>query len=76
MIVVEEPLLGVVEVTGVERALEAAGDALVELRAPKPGMPRAEGYEGEGWAIVQSATTDGAKHALRALIENIRVRYG
>ena len=65
----------VVEVTGVERAIELAGDALVELRAPKVGMTRSEGYEGEGSAIVSSPTTEGAKRALLALIENIRVRY-
>ncbi len=66
----------VVAVDGVERAVEACGDALVELRAPKVGQPRAEGYEGEGWAIVKHETTEGLKQALRALIENIRVRYG
>jgi hypothetical protein len=65
----------VVEVTGVEAAVEAAGDALVELRAPKVGMTRTDGYEGEGWAIVKAPTTEGAKRALLALIENIRVRY-
>jgi len=62
-------------VEGVERAVEACGEALVELRAPKVGQPRAEGYEGEGWAIVKHATTEGAKQALRALIENIQIRY-
>ncbi|HRH00007.1 MAG TPA: hypothetical protein PLR99_27360, partial [Polyangiaceae bacterium] len=66
----------VVEVTGVERAVEEAGDALVELRAPRVGMARAESYEGEGWATVRAATTEGAKRALRALIENVQVRYG
>jgi hypothetical protein len=66
----------VVAVDGVEAAVEACGDALVELRAPKVGQPRAEGYEGEGWAIVTHATTEGLKQALRALIENVRVRYG
>jgi biotin carboxylase len=66
----------VVQVTGVERAVEEAGDALVELRAPRPGMARAESYEGEGWATVRSPTTEGAKRALRALIENVQVRYG
>lgn len=65
----------VTSVTGVEAAIEACGDALVELRAPKVGQPRASGYEGEGWAIVKSDTTDGAKLALRALIERIQVRY-
>jgi hypothetical protein len=66
----------IASVDGVERAIAECGDALVELRTPKVGQPRAEGYEGEGWAIVKHETTDGAKHALRALIENIQVRYG
>lgn len=66
----------VVSVDGVDEAVAAAGDALVELRRPRVGQARAEGYEGEGWAIVKHATTDGAKRALRALIENVQVRYG
>jgi biotin carboxylase len=66
----------VTAVEGVERAVAACGDALVELRAPKLGMPRAEGYEGEGYAIVKGDTTDRVKHALRALIETVQVRYG
>jgi hypothetical protein len=65
----------VVGVEGVEAAVEAAGEALVELRAPKVGQPRADGYEGEGWATVRHATTEGAKRALLALIERVRVRY-
>ena len=56
--------------------MAAAGDALVELRTPKVGMARADGYEGEGWATVRAATTDGAKQALLALIDRVRVRYG
>jgi len=65
----------VAEVQGIEAAIEAAGDALVELRAPKVGQHRADGYEGEGWATVRSATTEGAKQALLALIERVRIRY-
>jgi formate-dependent phosphoribosylglycinamide formyltransferase (GAR transformylase) len=66
----------VVSVDGIERAIAECGPALVEMRTPKVGQPRAEGYEGEGWALVKHETTDGAKQALRALIENIQVRYG
>ena len=66
----------VVAVDGVEEAVAAAGDALVELRAPRVGMARAAGYEGEGWALVRDPTTDGVKRALRALVERIQVRYG
>jgi phosphoribosylaminoimidazole carboxylase (NCAIR synthetase) len=66
----------IVHVEGIEAAVEAAGDALVEMRTPKVGQARADGYEGEGWATVRSATTDGAKNALLALIERVQVRYG
>ncbi len=66
----------IVEVKGLKEALERAGKALVEVREPKVGMMRASGYEGEGWALVKSDTTEGAKQALLALIENVQVRYG
>ena len=66
----------VVQVTGVQKAKEVVGKALVEFRPPKVGQPRAPGYEGEGWALVKSATTEGVKQALLALIENVQVRYG
>jgi hypothetical protein len=66
----------VVSVTGIEQAIEACGDALVEMRTPKVGQKRSPHYEGEGWAIVKHPTTEGVKHALRALIENVQVRYG
>jgi hypothetical protein len=65
----------VASVDGVERAVEECGDALVELRAPRVGQGRGDGYEGEGWAIVKHESTEGAKRALRALIENVQVRY-
>jgi hypothetical protein len=65
----------VASVDGVERAIEACGAALVEMRTPRVGQPRADGYEGEGWAIVKHDTTEGVKQALLALIENVQVRY-
>ncbi len=66
----------VVSVEGIEEAVARAGAALVELRTPKVGQARAEGYEGEGWATVRHATTEGVKSALLALIEGVQVRYG
>jgi formate-dependent phosphoribosylglycinamide formyltransferase (GAR transformylase) len=66
----------IVSVEGIDKAVAEAGDALVELRTPKVGMPRASGYEGEGRALVKAATTEGAKRALLALIQNVQVRYG
>jgi hypothetical protein len=66
----------VVSVTGVLAAVEALGDSLIELRAPKVGQPRGSGYEGEGFAYVRHATTEGAKQALLTLIQGIQVRFG
>lgn len=66
----------IVSVKGVEPAVELCGDSLVIMRTPKVGQPRATGYEGEGFAIVKHETTEGVKTALRALIENVQVRYG
>ena len=63
-------------VHGVARALDEVGASLVEARFPSPGQPRAESYEGEGFAIVRHATTDGAKHALSRLIETVQVELG
>lgn len=66
----------IVAVSGIEKAIERCGDALVEMRTPKVGQPRSAHYEGEGWAIVKHATTEGVKQALLALLENVQVRYG
>ncbi len=63
-------------VHGVEAALAEVGASMVEARFPRPGQPRAEGYEGEGYAIVKHAETEGAKHALSRLIELVRVELG
>ena len=65
----------VTSVTGVEEAAAKVAGSLVEMRAPKVGASRSDGYEGEGWATVRHGTTDGVKHALRTIIETIQVRY-
>ena len=66
----------VVSVEGVEQAVARVGDRLVDFRAPRVGQARADTYEGEGWATVRHATTDGVKQALLALVESVQVRYG
>lgn len=66
----------IIEVRGVEEAVAQVGSALVELRTPKVGQPRAAGYEGEGTALVKAATTEDVKRALLALVQTIQVRYG
>jgi hypothetical protein len=66
----------IAKVEGIDAAVEEVGDALVEFRTPKVGQPRASGYEGEGWATVRHATTEGVERALLTLIQRVQVRYG
>jgi Carbamoyl-phosphate synthase L chain, ATP binding domain len=66
----------IVSVRGLDEAIAKLGDALIEMRTPKVGQPRATGYEGEGWATVRAATTEEAKRALLTLIEGVQIRYG
>ena len=66
----------IVSVKGIEHAVELCGDTLLQMKTPKVGDRRATGYEGEGFAIVKHATTEGVKQALRALIENVQILYG
>lgn len=65
----------ITSITGLEAAIAATGAALVEMRTPKLGQPRSPSYEGEGWATVRAATTDGVKRALLTLIEGVQIRY-
>jgi hypothetical protein len=66
----------IVSVEGVNAAVEEVGPALVEFRTPKVGQPRVSSYEGEGWATVRSATTEGVEKALMTMIQRVQVRYG
>ncbi len=66
----------IVSVEGLDAAIEAVGDALVEVRTPKVGQPRASSYEGEGIATVRAATTADVERALLTLIRGVQVRYG
>ncbi len=66
----------IVSVEGIDAAIEEVGDALVEMRTPKVGQPRVSSYEGEGWATVRHATTEGARAARKTINERVQVRYG
>jgi biotin carboxylase len=66
----------VASVRGIEAMKSELEGTLVEMVAPRVGMPRAEGYEGEGYAIVRHATTEGVRAALHRLVSEIRVDAG
>ncbi|HEX2571633.1 MAG TPA: ATP-grasp domain-containing protein [Polyangia bacterium] len=66
----------VARIAGVDEALAAVGDAVVEVRLPRVGQERASSYEGEGYALVRHETTEGAKAALHRLVSTIQVIAG
>lgn len=65
----------VAEVRGVQEAQEAVGKWIVEAKLPTIGQPRADGYEGEGWAIVRAPDTATVRDTLRHIITTVQVRY-
>ncbi|MDF1565412.1 MAG: ATP-grasp domain-containing protein [Deltaproteobacteria bacterium] len=61
--------------SGVHAAQEAVGHLVVETLLPTPGAPRNDSYEGDGYALVRSESTDEVIRALQTIIETVRVHY-
>ncbi len=66
----------VTAVHGLDAAQEVAGSIVVDRKLPVVGQARADGYEGEGWAIVRAPTTAQVVAALRTLVTTIRIELG
>jgi hypothetical protein len=64
------------EVRGVEELKRELGELVVQARIPRPGQPKAESYEGEGYVIVRHAETDVVKSALKRALELVKVEMG
>jgi hypothetical protein len=60
-------------VHGVEEVQKELGELVVQARIPRPGQPKSESYEGEGYVIVRHAETKVVKSALERVLELIRV---
>jgi hypothetical protein len=60
-------------VHGVEAVQRELGELVVQARIPRPGQPKSESYEGEGYVIVRHAETDVVKGALQRVLELVRV---
>jgi hypothetical protein len=63
-------------VHGVEQAQKELGELVVQARIPRPGQPKSESYEGEGYVIVRHADTEVVKRTLNRVLELIRVEMG
>lgn len=66
----------VVAVHGLERAQHELGQLAVDVKLPQIGQPRAESYEGEGYAILRHPDTEVVAAALRRLVSLVRVELG
>lgn len=66
----------VAAVHGWDEVMSELGGIVADAQRPRVGQPRAEGYEGEGWAIVRHPATDGARQALFKLVSSVRVELG
>lgn len=66
----------VVAVHGLDQAQRELGPLVVEAKLPQVGQPRAESYEGEGYALLRHPDTEVVAKALRRLISLVRVELG
>jgi biotin carboxylase len=60
-------------VQGVDAMRARLGPALVDLKLPRPGQPRSEHYEGDGWVLVHHPETQGVVAALRAVLDTMQI---
>lgn len=60
-------------IRGLEEAQRELGDLVVEARLPRPGQPRREGYEGDGWVLLRHPETEVVERGLLKLISTLRV---
>ena len=58
---------------GLEQAQKELGHLVVEAKLPQIGQPRAESYDGEGYAIVRHPDTEVVERALSRLVSLVRV---
>ncbi len=61
------------KVHGVEQIQRELGELVVQARIPRPGQPKAESYEGEGYVIVRHAETEVVRTALKRVLELVKV---
>ncbi|TNE91633.1 MAG: ATP-grasp domain-containing protein [Deltaproteobacteria bacterium] len=65
----------VARIDGLDEAQKKMGHLVVETQLPKVGMPKAGGYEGEGFAIVRHPDTTVVEQAVLDLVRTVKIRY-
>ena len=62
-------------VHGLEQAQKELGPLVVEAKLPTPGAPKADTYEGDGYALLRHESTEAVFKALMRLVSLVRVEY-
>lgn len=62
-------------VHGLDQAQKELGPLVVEAKLPKPGAPKSDSYEGDGYAVVRHESTEAVYKALMRLVALVRVEY-
>lgn len=65
----------VARIEGLDEAQKKMGHLVVETQLPKIGMPKAGGYEGEGFAIVRHPDTAVVEQAVLDLVRTVKIHY-
>ena len=63
----------VLAVEGIDDIRDELGPLVVESRLPKPGQPKASGYEGEGYVILRHPETEVVADGLQRLVSRLQV---
>jgi phosphoribosylaminoimidazole carboxylase (NCAIR synthetase) len=58
---------------GLDEAQRRFGSLVVEAKLPDEGQPPSDSYEGDGYVILRHPDTDVVEHALRQIVQIIRV---
>jgi hypothetical protein len=61
---------------GLDRAQEALGELVVEVRLPRPGRSPGGGYEGDGFVVLRHPETAVVAEALSRLVRLVRIELG
>lgn len=65
----------VAAIHGLAEAQAEVGQYVVDRKLPTIGHHKSTSYEGEGWAVVAHESTAVVMHALKRLIELVRIEY-
>jgi biotin carboxylase len=62
-------------IAGLRELHESIGPWVVETKLPRPGEPKNEGYEGDGYIVVRHPETEIVKALIATVMQTVRIHY-